>query len=55
MNDTLAIDQNFAYSHYYTPGKRNNSYEIYVEWDTTFTGTKATAGKARARMTRPSK
>ena len=55
MDDTLAIDQNFAYSHYYTPGKRNNSYEIYVEWDSTYTGTKATAGKARARMTRPTK
>jgi PKD repeat protein len=55
MDDTLAIDQNFAYSHYYTPGKRNNSYEIYVEWDSTYSETKAAAGKARARMARPSK
>jgi PKD repeat protein len=55
FDDTLAVDQNFAWSHYYTPSRKNNAYEIIVEWDTSYNETKATAGKARARMARPTK
>ena len=54
LDDTLAVTENFAFSHYYTPDKEKSAYDIYVEWDTTYDA-KATAGKAKARMARPTK
>ncbi|MCK4663895.1 MAG: PKD domain-containing protein [Bacteroidales bacterium] len=52
LDDTLAIHQNFAYSHYETPDfKQDPIYIVGFEWD----NTKATSSSGKVILSRPSK
>jgi len=54
LDDTLAIRQNFAYSHYYQPDKGGFEWVLSFDWDDG-APTKASARKGIAMLSPPSK